>query len=459
MVTLVNRAKMDTATTGTGTITLGSAVAGFQSFSAAGVADGNTVRYVIEEGTAWELGTGVYTASGTTLTRSVSESSNGGAAISLGGNAEVYVVAAGADLQFAADMDQGVATTDNPTFADVTADTVQLTGGTGAQGTVSWNADEETLDVVGNTTTVQIGQETVWNVRNNSGSTIANGTPVMATGTIGASGRITIAPMDGTNPDRGAVLYISTTASGQLTDVEPTSGMNLPVAFVINSHESVGTIAVRVKNIDVNAFATAAQGDLATTAVQPADLGTAASENASSFAPSVSISVTVADTGSGNRFFLDGSEQQLALLTPSVTYRFDQSDPSNTGHPLRFSLTDNGTHNGGTEFTTGVVTSGTPGSPGAYTEITLEQDGPEVLYYYCTIHSGMGGEVNKAGAGGAGGGGAELVATGSIPGAGTPVALRSDGTVPASALAVKPSSPQAPATVLSPLMTLLLVRS
>jgi hypothetical protein len=78
-----------------------------------------------------------------------------------------------------------------------------------------------------------------------------------------------------------------------------------------------------------------------------------------------------------------------------VTYRFDQSDPSNTGHPLRFSLTDNGTHNGGTEFTTGVATSGTPGSAGAYTEITLEQDGPQVLYYYCSFHSGMGGEVNQ----------------------------------------------------------------
>lgn len=98
MVTLVNRAKMDTATTGTGTITLGSAVAGYQTFADAGVTDGQTVRYVIEDGTAWEIGSGVYTASGTTLSRTVSESSNSDAAIDLSGAAKVFVAATAEDL-------------------------------------------------------------------------------------------------------------------------------------------------------------------------------------------------------------------------------------------------------------------------------------------------------------------------------------------------------------------------
>ena len=103
--------------------------------------------------------------------------------------------------------------------------------------------------------------------------------------------------------------------------------------------------------------------------------------------------VTVVSTAYGNKYAIDGVQQATASLSEGNTYRFDQSDSSNSGHPLRFSTTSNGTHSSGSEYTTGVVTSGTPGSAGAYTQITVASGAP-TLYYYCTNHSAMGGTAN-----------------------------------------------------------------
>ena len=103
--------------------------------------------------------------------------------------------------------------------------------------------------------------------------------------------------------------------------------------------------------------------------------------------------VTVASYAGGNKYYIDGNVYPTLNLSEGSTYRFDQSDSSNSGHPLRFSTTSNGTHGGGTEYTTGVTTVGTPGSAGAYTQITVAVGAP-TLYYYCTNHSGMGGQAN-----------------------------------------------------------------
>ena len=104
------------------------------------------------------------------------------------------------------------------------------------------------------------------------------------------------------------------------------------------------------------------------------------------------FTVTVANAG-GNKYFINGVQQQTVNLLEGFTYKFDQSDSSNSGHPLRFSTTSGGTHSGGSEYTTGVTTSGTPGSSGAYTQIVVAASAP-VLYYYCTAHNYMGGTAN-----------------------------------------------------------------
>jgi hypothetical protein len=105
------------------------------------------------------------------------------------------------------------------------------------------------------------------------------------------------------------------------------------------------------------------------------------------------FTVTVADAG-GNKYFIDGAQQATLNLTKGQTYQFDQSAGSNETHPLRLSTTSDGTHNSGTEYTTGVTTNGVPGNSGAYTQIVVDASAPSTLYYYCSSHSGMGGQIN-----------------------------------------------------------------
>ena len=90
--------------------------------------------------------------------------------------------------------------------------------------------------------------------------------------------------------------------------------------------------------------------------------------------------------GGVNKYFIDGVAQKELVLQKGYTYRFNQSNASNSSHPFRLSSTIDGTHGGGTSYTTSVTTTGTPGNAGAYTEIFVTDSTPK-LYYYCSAHS------------------------------------------------------------------------
>ena len=100
--------------------------------------------------------------------------------------------------------------------------------------------------------------------------------------------------------------------------------------------------------------------------------------------------VTVSNPGSGNKYYLDGVLSANPTLTRGATYTFDQSDSSNSGHPLVFGTTAEGNN-----YSDGVTTNGTPGSAGAYTKITVPHNAPDTLYYHCSVHSGMGSSTSQ----------------------------------------------------------------
>jgi hypothetical protein len=103
-------------------------------------------------------------------------------------------------------------------------------------------------------------------------------------------------------------------------------------------------------------------------------------------------------SSSGNAYFLDGLESPALRFSGADSsakyyYRFDQADSTNSGHPLRFYLEADKT----TAYTTGVTTNGTPGSSGAYTQIAVDSETPNILYYQCSSHGFMGNHVTNIG--------------------------------------------------------------
>ena len=86
----------------------------------------------------------------------------------------------------------------------------------------------------------------------------------------------------------------------------------------------------------------------------------------------------------GRNVFQIGSSNQFSL-EQGRTYIFDQSDPSNKFHPLKFSTVADGTHGGGEEYSVGVTVVGVPGELGAYTAITPVPGGVGPMPIACLL--------------------------------------------------------------------------
>lgn len=157
---------------------------------------------------------------------------------------------------------------------------------------MQWNEDDGTIDVGMNADVMlQVGQEMHYYAKNTSGGTITNGTPVMFTGTLGASGKLKFgkAVADGSQPanymmgvatedipnngfgyitsfgkvrgfntsgtpygetwNDGDIIYFSPAAAGTWTNVRPAApNLDLPVAVVLNAATGgSGEIFVRMK--------------------------------------------------------------------------------------------------------------------------------------------------------------------------------------------------------------------
>ena len=108
----------------------------------------------------------------------------------------------------------------------------------------------------------------------------------------------------------------------------------------------------------------------------------------------VTVATGTTQYGTGNRFYINGELAPVLYLDEGSTYIFDLSDSTNDTHQLAFSTNPN--NSPAASYTTGVTTTGTPGTTGAKVTINVapvKKTGAPVLFYYCTAHSGMGNSI------------------------------------------------------------------
>ena len=102
----------------------------------------------------------------------------------------------------------------------------------------------------------------------------------------------------------------------------------------------------------------------------------------------------------GYTFRVNGVDYESPFLdlVPGKTYKFEQGEPSNASHSIRFYEDAAKT----IPYTTNVTVSGSAGTSGAYTSIAVTESTPSILHYQCVNHAYMGNQVQVKGIGGGG---------------------------------------------------------
>ena len=186
------------------------------------------------------------------------------------------------------------------------------------------------------------------------------------------------------------------------TGIDTTTGTN-KVTFAIDSTvvTESSTDTLTNKSIDLannTVTSTLAQLNTAVSDATLVDLDdTQTLTNKTINAENNSIIVGYVVTESGGNFLIDGEANATIKFNPGIIYRFDVSDSGIASHPFKLSTTSDGSHNSGSEYTTGKTTSGTQGSANAYIQYTVDADTPDNLFYYCSSHSGMVGKIGVFG--------------------------------------------------------------